>query len=141
MKIGDRVFVNSNSLSQRDRGKSGTIASIVGNDVWVDMGDVSAPRGFYRESLTVIPQVEEQLELPLGLPEAEDLVNHPKHYKDRVPGIECIEVTKHFDFLRGNAIKYVWRAGLKGDDKAKEIEDLEKAVWYLNTAIEELRNG
>jgi len=60
-----------------------------------------------------------------------DLVNSPPHYKDRVPGIECIEVTQHFDFLRGNAIKYCWRQGLKGS----ALEDLKKAVWYIEREL------
>lgn len=59
---------------------------------------------------------------------------NPSHYKDRVPGIEAIEVTEHFDFCRGNAIKYIWRAGLKND----ELEDLKKARWYLDRAIANL---
>lgn len=59
---------------------------------------------------------------------------NPPHYKDRVPGIECIDVTKHFSFLRGNAIKYLWRAGLKGDP----IEDLKKAIWYIQSEIDHL---
>ena len=64
-----------------------------------------------------------------------DVVNSPAHYKDRVPGIECIDVTKHFDFLRGNAIKYLWRAGSKDDT----IQDLEKAIWYIKKEIDELK--
>lgn len=60
-----------------------------------------------------------------------DNVKHPSHYTDRVPGIECIQVTQHFNFNRGNAIKYIWRAGLKGD----EIEDLKKAIQYLEFEI------
>lgn len=63
-----------------------------------------------------------------------DPVNHPTHYTDVVPGIECIEVVKHFSFTRGNAIKYLWRAGAKGD----VVEDLRKAVWYIESEIAEL---
>ena len=50
----------------------------------------------------------------MGTGNGEDMVNHPRHYEARVPGIECIEVARHFDFCLGNVIKYVWRAGLKG---------------------------
>lgn len=57
-------------------------------------------------------------------------VNHPSHY-NQVPGIECINVVEHFDFLRGNAIKYLWRAGSKGN----LIQDLEKAKWYIDREI------
>ena len=58
-------------------------------------------------------------------------VDHPEHYQ-QVPGIECIDVVKHFDFCRGNAIKYLLRAGAKGN----ELEDLRKAAWYVQCAIE-----
>lgn len=70
-----------------------------------------------------------------------DSVNHPQHYTSHPSGIECIEVTRHMNFNRGNAIKYIWRCG----DKGKPIEDLRKAIWYLNDEIgrlqaEEMRN-
>ena len=42
-----------------------------------------------------------------------DTVNHPKHYTSHPSGIECIQVTQHYDFCIGNAIKYLWRAGKK----------------------------
>jgi hypothetical protein len=64
-----------------------------------------------------------------------DPVHKPAHYQ-AVPGVECIEVTQHFSFLRGNVIKYVWRAGSKG----KELEDLKKAAWYLNREIKRLED-
>lgn len=65
-----------------------------------------------------------------------DPVNHPSHYTDRVPGIECIQVVENFDFCLGGAIKYIWRAGLK--DPTKEIEDLKKARWLLDREIQRL---
>ena len=71
-----------------------------------------------------------------------DNVNHPKHYTSDPSGIECIDITRHRNFNVGNAIKYLWRAGLKIDtDKSsinKQIEDLEKAVWYLVDEIHRL---
>lgn len=54
-----------------------------------------------------------------------DSVDHPKHYQHY--SIEPIEVCRRLDFDRGNAIKYICRAPYKGN----EIEDLEKASWYL----------
>ena len=60
-------------------------------------------------------------------------VHNPEHYNCLPNGLECIHVTQHFDFLIGNAIKYSWRAGKK--DKAKEVEDLEKAIWYIKQKI------
>ena len=62
-----------------------------------------------------------------------DAVEHPPHYADVVPGIECIQVTQHFNFNRGNAIKYLWRAGNKNPEK--EIEDLQKARQYIDFEI------
>ena len=71
-----------------------------------------------------------------------DNVNHPKHYTSDPSGVECIEIVKHRDFCIGNAIKYLWRAGLKQEDgmtdKQKQIEDLEKAIWYIKAEIEML---
>lgn len=80
-------------------------------------------------------------ELPFvdSLPEFKhDFVNHPKHYCDHPSGIECIEITRHHDFTIGNAIKYLWRAGLKDSDN--EIQDLKKAVWYIQDKIAQLEN-
>lgn len=75
----------------------------------------------------------------------EDLVNHPKHYTSHPSGIECIDITRHYCFDIGNAIKYLWRAGLKVDtgltDKQKEIEDLEKAIWYIKDRINQLKSN
>lgn len=74
----------------------------------------------------------------------EGLVNHPLHYTSHPSGIECIEIARHYCFAIGNAIKYLWRAGLKKDmgksDREKEIEDLEKAKWYIQDRIYELKN-
>lgn len=71
-----------------------------------------------------------------------DNVNNPKHYTSDASGIECIQVVRHRNFNIGNAIKYLWRAGLKQDaDKEsiqKEIEDLNKAVWYIVDEIHKL---
>lgn len=64
-----------------------------------------------------------------------DPVNHPKHYINQVPGIECIQVTENFNFNRGNAIKYIWRCG----DKGNPIEDLSKAKWYIEREMERLK--
>ena len=66
-----------------------------------------------------------------------DPVNHPKHYTSDPSGIECIQVTQHRNFCIGNAIKYLWRAGLK--DESAIIEDLHKAIWYINCEIKRLQ--
>ena len=60
-----------------------------------------------------------------------DPVNHPSHYTAHPSGVECITITEHMGFNLGNAVKYVWRADLKGDS----IQDLEKAAWYIKREI------
>ena len=68
-----------------------------------------------------------------------DAVNHPSHYTDgRIEVIDFIE-DKHFGYHLGNAVKYISRAGKK--DPAKEIEDLQKAIWYINRHITNLRKN
>jgi hypothetical protein len=64
----------------------------------------------------------------------DEKIDHPKHYNSHPAGIECIDVVEHMPFNIGNAIKYLWRAGLKGD----AIEDLKKAAWYANREAERL---
>lgn len=72
-----------------------------------------------------------------------DRIN-PDYYKSHPSGVECINITRHYCFSIGNAIKYLWRAGLKTEeglqDKEKEIEDLRKAIWYINDRIEQLKH-
>mgnify|MGYP001565599913 CR=1 FL=1 len=63
-----------------------------------------------------------------------DAVNHPTHYNSHPSGVEAIEIVEHFNFNVGNAIKYLWRAGLKGN----ALEDLHKAVWYVQREIRRL---
>lgn len=63
-------------------------------------------------------------------------VNHPAHYNSRTDDIECIDIIRHYTYDIGCAVKYLWRAGLKGEqgrsDREKELEDLHKALWYVN---------
>lgn len=66
-----------------------------------------------------------------------DLVNHPPHYTSHPSGVECIQITRHMNFNLGNALKYIWRAGIKSE--ASHIQDLEKAVFYLNDEIQRLK--
>jgi hypothetical protein len=65
-----------------------------------------------------------------------DNVNHPRHYTEHPSGVECIQITEHMGFNLGNAVKYIWRADLKGN----QIEDLKKAVWYINREIQRINN-
>jgi hypothetical protein len=55
----------------------------------------------------------------------EDDPINPPHYKQHPSGVQCIDITEHMTFNLGNTVKYVWRAGLKGNAS----EDLLKARW------------
>lgn len=66
-------------------------------------------------------------------------VNRPKHYTSNPSKIECIEIAQHFDFCIGNALKYLWRAGIK--DSNLEIQDLKKAIWYIERKIKILKQA
>ena len=63
-----------------------------------------------------------------------DMVNSPPHYLQHPSGVKAIDICEHFNFNRGNVIKYTWRA----DEKGKPLEDLKKAQWYLDREIERL---
>jgi len=66
-----------------------------------------------------------------------DAVSHPSHYTSHPSGVECIQVTEWMNFNIGNAVKYLWRAGGKGD----AVEDLKKAAWYIQREITRLENS
>jgi len=68
----------------------------------------------------------------------EEAVNHPAHYQS-ASGIEVIDFIEAYElnFAIGSVVKYVARAGKKA--KETEIEDLEKARWYLDREISRLR--
>jgi hypothetical protein len=69
----------------------------------------------------------------------DDAVNHPSHYNDgKIEVIDYIE-DKNLDFCLGNAVKYISRAGKKNKDK--EVEDLEKAIWYINRRIKQIERA
>ena len=76
-----------------------------------------------------------------------DNVNHPQHYTwiKELCGIEVIDITRHMDFCLGNAAKYILRAGHKKDasltDTDKKVEDLKKAIWYINDEIKRITDN
>lgn len=59
-----------------------------------------------------------------------DNINHPSHY-NWIEGIECVDVAEHMTYNLGCAVKYIWRCG----KKSEAIEDIEKAIWYLNREV------
>ena len=103
--------------------------------------DISEREKVYITDRISIPfELEHQYEIV----SKDDRVNHPSHYtwlKEKC-GIEVIDITRHMDFDLGNVVKYVLRQGHKSEegmsDKAKAIEDLKKARWYLDDKIKML---
>lgn len=83
----------------------------------------------------------------------ENNIDSPRHYNSHPSGVECITITEHMTFNVGNAIKYLWRAGLKMDPisqagafeiaqraQEKHLEDLKKARWYIDREIERIQS-
>ena len=76
--------------------------------------------------------------------EKEERVSHPPHYTwlKELCGVEVIDITRHMDFNLGNSVKYILRSGRKQEvgyeDIDKAIEDLKKAIWYINDEIQML---
>jgi hypothetical protein len=87
-----------------------------------------------RSGPTFVPEYEQWVKGLSGTAEQSaepDPVERPPHYTSHPSGVECITIAEHFGFCVGNAVKYLWRAGLKGD----ELEDLRKARWYIDREI------
>jgi hypothetical protein len=65
---------------------------------------------------------------------SKEQINHPEHYGGEDNIYEAINIIESYDmnFNLGNVIKYILRAGKKSDG----IEDLKKAVWYLNREVD-----
>lgn len=63
-----------------------------------------------------------------------DIINHPPHYNQHPSGVETIDIVEHFNFNLGNAIKYIWRAGLKDDVEV----NLKKAEWYIGRELKRI---
>jgi len=68
-----------------------------------------------------------------------DNVKKPKHYNSHPSGVECIDIVQHMNYNTGNAIKYLWRKGIKNPTKEGIIEDLEKAKMYIEKEIERVK--
>lgn len=64
-----------------------------------------------------------------------DPVNHPQHYTQHPSGVECIQITEKMGFCLGNAVKYLFRY----KDKGNPTQDLEKALWYIDRAMDSPR--
>lgn len=142
LMVGDRVRY-TNSRTPDWVGLEGTIEAIEGKSYVALLVTKENKTSGFKVGELIFPTLK-NLELvqsvaevePVEAAEAdEDAVNAPSHYT-QYPGIEVIQLTEHMDFCRGNAVKYLARAGAK--DKSKELEDLKKARWYTDRAIKKL---
>ncbi|MFF9481415.1 DUF3310 domain-containing protein [Streptomyces sp. NPDC014733] len=149
-KAGDRVVIGeaggyepqavANALY---RGRQGTVTNVITEDGYPYPYEVTfdngGPLGFAETELTPV-RPEGQGVVEPRLPAAPELASRtvvsPEHYTSHPSGIECIEITQHMNFPLGNAMKYIWRAGLKHPDA---ITDLEKAKQYIEIEIERIR--
>lgn len=75
----------------------------------------------------------------LDMPKLDRRVNRPEHYCWFPGGVEVIDITEHLSFCRGNAVKYLCRAGHKNG--SSELEDLKKAQWYVTREIDRISKG
>lgn len=135
-KVGDKVRIISDSSLNSDYEKYiGTIQEIVA----IVAGD-GVPEYYLKGLEGKYSTVDRMyyLESELELVEDNNAVNHPVHYQGKIEVIDFIE-DHNLNFNRGNAVKYISRAGKK--DINKYVEDLEKAVWYLKHEIERVKNN
>lgn len=149
-KVGDKVRVIAKSEYKEEHDPViGWETEIIGEydelSVVVKRDDMYGHRGHIfgevngweikKNRLELISKDEEKA----AEPAKEDVVNHPSHYK--AGGIETIDFieSKGLDYYLGNTVKYISRAGKK--DPAKELQDLEKAAWYLNRKIQKMKEA
>lgn len=119
LQVGDRVRLHE-AHPERD-GCISVVEAIDGRVI-----DIKTPLGkSIRCSVLDVEFVESDNRIK------HDPVRHPGHYTSHPSGVECIDITEHMTFNLGNAVKYVWRAGKKGD----LVEDLKKAVFYIQREI------
>lgn len=134
------LFINDKStLEFRDNGNGRAVAYFANEQEAQKFVDKMNKKesddiGFYGLKHDGVRCVGSQYAMVDDVPHVCDNINHPSHYTNHPSGVECIDITEHFNFCLGNAIKYIWRAGLKENEE--KTNDLQKAIWYLNREIE-----
>lgn len=130
--IGDHIRVTNPKLDHFDRTGIVTEYHEIACEPasMVHLHGMDHPLGFKQTSLTL---ADSDVHTVLDEMDAEsaDPVSAPSHYTCHPSGIECIQVTEHMGFNLGSATKYLWRCDLKEN----AIQDLEKAVWYIQREI------
>lgn len=129
----------------KDSSKFKSLIAFIDNELKILSKESSNPGNVVITRYKIYDAMQKVLKEMLDKEEiSTDNVNHPEWYTKHPSGIECIDIAKYYDFCIGNAFKYLWRAGLKKDasleDKQKEVEDLKKAIWYINKKIELIEN-
>lgn len=130
-KVDDKVIIQVGEHA----GKRGRVVSVVGGAQYPNYVKV------YGSPIRYLWYRDRELK-PVLKPEvvkANDAVNHPGHYTWLPNGLEVIDLTEHMNFNRGNAVKYIARAGRKS--KTTELEDLKKAAWYITREISRLEKA
>jgi hypothetical protein len=135
-KVGDKVKIREDLISDKTYGDNTFISEMMPWRGQVATIMCCRKYGYLLEGCGSWDWTDEMIE-GLVSEASNDTVNHPSHYTDgKIEVIDFIR-DKKLDFCRGNIVKYVARAGKKGD-KAKELEDLKKARQYCDFAIEML---
>lgn len=145
--VGDTVVIEepSTAFTEQFRGVRGKVTGIQEDEhysveVALSNGQVLGFAEHELDSDDLAPYMEildEFIDLRKAA-EPHDEVNHPAHYTWLPNGVEVIDITQHFNFTLGNALKYIMRAGHKHDEP---LTDLRKAAWYINREIERLENA
>lgn len=128
-------FNNGDRVRTKARHFPGTVQGFLGSRVLVAFDD--SPGRVVECSVNKIEKIEESR--PTDSIQVDNIVNHPPHYTGFSNGAEVIDITENLPFNRGNAIKYLARAGKKNPDR--ELEDLKKALWFVAREIERLEKS
>ena len=131
LKPGDLVTITQDGHAAQ--GKTGVVESVTPSNHYSTFVIFDKPVPTIGDS-DVFHQSDLEL---IQEPSEVDNVNSPSHYQ--FPGgVEVIQITEHLNFCKGNAVKYLTRSGRKAI--ADEVEDLKKAVWYINREIARLES-
>lgn len=146
LKQGEDIFSTSSIHSVKAALESR--CSTWNNGLGIYLKDISTPYSTTFLVQTTPFDTDEKIVpeeiVPRGTMDSESRVEHPNYYK-LSNGIEVLDVVRDLPFNIGNVVKYVIRAGKKKEaglsDKQKQIEDLEKAKFYLEDAIKQLEDN
>jgi hypothetical protein len=122
------------SMTEKEWNEMGHLVNIINTDNETDLISKMLDNIPVANIDNFCDKIPDKKRIPDNIPDKN--VSHPQHYGGADNPYEAIKVIEawELDFCLGNVLKYISRAGKKGEWKHKE--DLEKAAWYLNRAIE-----